>query len=129
MVFYESPLRLPACLKDMLTVLGDRRIAVVREATKMFEEVHRGTIVSAIERFGTGERVKGEITIVLEGIELVPQAPTSDEVDAAIRQMLESGISERDTVKEVAKKFQLPKREVYRRVLNTEVSFSSREAG
>ncbi len=118
MTFYESPMRLLGTLKDILTVLGDRRIAVVREATKMFEEVHRGTVSSAIERFAS-VAPRGEITIVLEGsTEEKVEALPEEQIEAALKELLASGVSERDAVRQVAASFPVPKKEIYRRMLD-----------
>jgi len=116
MVFYESPHRLLPTLKGMLASWGDRQIAVVREATKMFEEVHRGTVSSAIERFAA-VKAKGEITIVAAGvISRVVETPP-DQIREALRASLASGKSERDAVREVAAEHPMPKKEVYRIML------------
>ena len=64
-MFYESPHRLQKSLNDILAVLGDRRICVAREMTKIHEEFFRGTVSEALEKY-SGE-VLGEITIILEG--------------------------------------------------------------
>lgn len=66
MVFYEAPHKLSATLKDMAQVLGDRRIAIVREITKIHEEVIRTTLKKAAEDYANGE-IKGEIVLVIEG--------------------------------------------------------------
>ena len=63
-VAFESPHRLRRSLKDILEILGDRRIAVCREMTKLHEEVFRGSVSDAIEYF---ERPRGEFTLVVEG--------------------------------------------------------------
>jgi len=60
LVFYESPSRLVQTLSVMLEELGDRRVAVLREATKVFEEVFRGSISDAIAEFSK-RKPKGEI--------------------------------------------------------------------
>lgn len=116
MVFYESPLRLVATLKTALQVLGDRRAAVMREATKMFEEVHRGTLSSAIERF-TDVKPKGEITFLIEGAASVPEEIGEDQVEDALRRFIGEGMSERDAVRHVTAMYSLPKKEVYTRML------------
>jgi len=113
MVFYESPNRLLSTLRDMLAVWGDRQITVVREATKLFEEVHRGTISSAIERF-TAAKPKGEITLVVAGAIVRAAEISSDEIEAALRECLAEGLSERDAVRRVAAICAVPKKEVYR---------------
>lgn len=118
MVFYESPRRIVATLKDILQVLGDRRVAVVREVTKLFEEVHRDTTSGAIERF-TSIEPKGEITLVLEGFVPQPeeQATVDESVDRAIRECLAKGMTQRDAARQVASLHGVPKSEVYRRML------------
>ena len=63
-IAFEAPHRLLASLRDVLDVLGDRRIAVCRELTKMYEEVFRGTVSAAADHFA--EPV-GEFTLVIEG--------------------------------------------------------------
>lgn len=69
MVFYESPFRLVKTLGDFATHFGgQRRVAVCRELTKIYEETYRGTVEQAIEYF-SAKKVKGEIVIVIEGIE------------------------------------------------------------
>ena len=118
MVFYESPHRLLKTLKDMHTVWGDRRIAVVREATKKFEEILRGTITEAIERF---EEVtpRGEFTLVVSGAVAEEEKPAEESasVEDALRDCLSEGMSERDAVREVSTAFTMSRREVYRRML------------
>lgn len=116
MVFYESPLRLVATLRSALEVLGDRRAAVMREATKMFEEVHRGTLSSAIERF-TDVKPKGEITFLIEGAVFVAEEIADDQVEEALRRFIDEGTSERDAVRHVTAMYSLPKKEVYTRML------------
>ncbi|MFA4837383.1 MAG: 16S rRNA (cytidine(1402)-2'-O)-methyltransferase [Dehalococcoidia bacterium] len=63
-IAFESPYRLLASLKDMLEVLGERKLAVCREMTKFHEEIFRGTASQAIEHFSAP---KGEFTLVIEG--------------------------------------------------------------
>lgn len=115
MVFYESPNRLLTTLKDMQAVWGDRPVAVAREITKMFEEIHRGTLASAIERFTT-VKAKGEICIVVSGA-VGHEEVTTDQIEDALRAALDSGKSERDAVREVAAVYPIPKKEVYRIML------------
>ena len=67
MVFYESPYKLPALLKDSLTYFGaDRQISVSREISKLFEETVNGTIVEVIQHFEK-KAPKGEFVVVMEG--------------------------------------------------------------
>jgi len=66
MIFYESPHRLLKFLADMLEVLGDRKLVIACELTKMFEEIYRGSVSLAIQRF-TEIKPRGEFTIVVMG--------------------------------------------------------------
>ena len=65
-IFYESPHRILETLKDIFEILGDREIALVRELTKIYEEVLRGR-VSEIQSQIAGKNIKGEITLVVSG--------------------------------------------------------------
>ena len=83
-VTFESPHRLRRSLKDMLAMLGDRRIAVCREMTKLHEEVFRGSISDARAYF---EHPKGEFTLVVEG---GAQSDSDDaDMEALARTLLE----------------------------------------
>ena len=66
LIFFESPFRLKKFLPVAFDVLGDRRATVCIELTKMYESVHRGRLSSLAERFAD-QKVKGEITVVIEG--------------------------------------------------------------
>ena len=67
LVFFESPHRLLACLEDIQSVFGPRRVCVVREMTKKFEEVLRGDISDVFKVLRNRPAIKGEITLVVEG--------------------------------------------------------------
>jgi len=66
LIFYESPFRLEKSLRDLLAVLGDRRAAVARELTKMYEEIKRGKL-SELLAWSEERKPKGEMVIVVEG--------------------------------------------------------------
>ena len=66
LIFYESPHRIISFLHDVLEVFGDRRVSVARELTKKFEEILRGTVTEAIQKFQETSP-RGEFTIVIEG--------------------------------------------------------------
>ena len=65
-VFFESPHRLGSCLLDLLSVLGDRRVVVARELTKLHEEVLRNRLSKLIQEL-PNHPIRGEITLVVEG--------------------------------------------------------------
>ena len=66
LIWYESPHRLVRTLQELLAALGDRRVVVGRELTKMFEEIRRGKLTEVIAAL-EGRRIRGEITLVVEG--------------------------------------------------------------
>ena len=67
LIFFESPYRVGAFLEDVLAVLGDRRLTVCRELTKLHEEVWRTTVAQAVERYKK-EEPRGEFTLAVEGL-------------------------------------------------------------
>ncbi len=66
MVFFESKYRLVKFLNDVLEIFGDREIVVANDITKMFEEIYRGSVSTAIQKYSETEP-KGEFTIVVRG--------------------------------------------------------------
>jgi 16S rRNA (cytidine1402-2'-O)-methyltransferase len=80
-VAFESPRRLPRTLKLLAASLPDRRIAVCRELTKLYEEIFVGTPAEAVAHFG---EVRGEIVLVIEGVDVtytpVDEAALVDDV-------------------------------------------------
>ena len=75
MIFYEAPHKLPQTLRDLYASFGDRKLTIVREITKIHEEVIRTTTKNAAENLSDGS-VKGEIVLVLEG---APQIDDTEE--------------------------------------------------
>lgn len=69
LIFYESPYRLVAFLKDALAVYGDRPAAVANDLTKLYEEVTRGTLSELVDVFEPREKQKGEYIVVITGAE------------------------------------------------------------
>ena len=115
LAFYESPRRLRSFLEDALEILGDRRVAVAREMTKVYEEVLRGTITEVLKRL-TAE-VKGEVTVMLEG-NTRPQKPDLSTVADALKHYSRTlGLSIKESVNRVAEDFGIPRREVYQESL------------
>ena len=82
LIFYESPFRLAKLLLDALAVLGDRRAAVCVELTKQFEKVHRGSL-SELAAVFQGQKVRGEITVVIAGNNPKFTLEDTDEEDPA----------------------------------------------
>jgi 16S rRNA (cytidine1402-2'-O)-methyltransferase len=111
LVAFEAPHRFTDSLRDMLEVLGDRRVAVVRELTKLHEEVFRGTTGEAIEHF---EQPKGEFTIVVEGSQKEVKPTLTAEIEDEIRSLQSHGIPAKDGVARLADATGLSRKELYR---------------
>ena len=113
LIFFESPHRIVESLEDLLSILGDRRICVAREMTKLFEEYWRGTISGAVEYFKS-QPVRGEFTLVIEGKQKEERSQwTEAELLAAIEQELQSEKSAKDISVELAEQSGWNKKEVY----------------
>ena len=119
MIFYEAPHKLLSTLEDMSEVFGpDRSISLCRELTKLHEEVVRTTLGGAIEKY-TEAPPKGEFVLVIAGAEpAIEEEATADDAAARLKQLLESGLSRKDAVKQTAKELDLPKNTVYEIALN-----------
>jgi 16S rRNA (cytidine1402-2'-O)-methyltransferase len=116
LVFYESPRRLGSLLEDAAQILGDRRVVVAREMTKVYEEVYRGTITEVLGQLGE-EEVKGEVTIILEGCTLPPKADASLIVEALKHYSREIGLSMKESVARVAEELRVSRKQVYQESL------------
>ncbi|MCW8842920.1 MAG: 16S rRNA (cytidine(1402)-2'-O)-methyltransferase [Rhodobacteraceae bacterium] len=102
LVFYESPKRVGAMLRDAAKVLGGDRAAVVcRELTKKFEEVRRGTLQSLADEIGS-DALRGEIVVLVDRQGAMDMG--EDDLEDAVRQALES-MSVRDAAESVAKAY------------------------
>jgi 16S rRNA (cytidine1402-2'-O)-methyltransferase len=113
-VFYESPKRLLSSLRDMESVFGDRDIVVLREMTKVFEEVLRGIISQVIIEL-QGREVKGEVTLVLAGQEKTPAEHSDEEIRDRFEQLRkDADLSRRDIIAKLAVETGVPRKRVYR---------------
>ncbi len=112
LVAFEVPHRLLASLADLKSILGDRRIAIARELTKLHEEVWRGRISEALAYFQE-KGARGEFTLVIEGAP--PEPPWDEErVREALAEFMREGVSRREAVRAVADLARWPRREVYK---------------
>ena len=105
MIFYEAPHKLNATLRDMLEAFGDRNIAIVRELTKIHEEVINTTLEKAVAEYAENP-LKGEIVLIIEGAgdNAEKEEYTLDEaVEMAVRMSEEDNISLSEAAKRTAK--------------------------
>lgn len=112
-VIYESPHRIEAALEDMVAVLGPRAAALVRELTKLHEEVRRGTLDDLLETVRS-EPARGEIVLVVEGaIYEARETPGPGELAARARALMEEGIDRKDALTRVAREAGVARRAVF----------------
>ena len=132
MIFYEAPHKLPAMLTDMLDALGDRRIAMVRELTKLHEEVIRTTLAQAAARYSPdgGEIPRGEFVIIIEG---APQSDSAEDYTPGqaaemARSLIAGGMSLSEAAKQAAKATGLKKGDIYKLLVTEEKSVTDEES-
>ena len=116
MVFYEAPHKLAATLRDLLDTLGDRRIALARELTKIHEEVIRTTLAEAADRFADGS-ARGEFVLVVEGAaqEAPAEAVTVEEAAAlALSLAAEESLPLSEACRRAAAQTGLPRNKIYK---------------
>ena len=111
LVILEAPHRLQPALNDLRLVLGDRQLAVCRELTKLHEEVFRGTISQAIDRF---TEPRGELTLVIEGKREEKPQKSNKIIEERLRDMYQSGVKAKEAIARVAGETGLSRRELYR---------------
>jgi 16S rRNA (cytidine1402-2'-O)-methyltransferase len=117
MIFYEAPHKLGNTLSDLLKTLGDRELAIVREITKLHEQVIKTTLYEACNLYGDNS-LKGEIVLIIAGkkddekVELTLE----DAVNMA-QKLVDSGMSINNAAKEIASQTPFKKGDIYRSLL------------
>lgn len=120
MIFYEAPHKLPATLRDLAAAFGERNIAIVRELTKIHEEVIRTTLPEAARQYETGGP-KGELVLIIEGAPQKTEVVVPlDEAVALAREKIAEGVSLNDAAKASAKQTGLKKGDIYKQLQNEE---------
>ncbi len=106
-VFYEAPHRIVSTLESILEVLGNRRVSLGRELTKLHEEFIRGSVEEILQK---GFTEKGEFVLVLEG---AGEEEVEIDIKKILQEYIEEGYSKSQAVKEISKKYNLSKNKVY----------------
>lgn len=112
-IFYESPRRLLSSLHDMESVFGNRDVVVVREMTKVFEEILRGSlsqIIGALQERG----IKGEITLIVAGKKKISPECSDEEIWDRYEQLRkDTALSRRDMITKIAGEIHVSRKRVY----------------
>jgi len=115
LVVYDAARRLDVCLQDLQAVLGDRQVVMVRELTKMFEEIVRGPVSEVAAQLRTraaGRALQGEITLLIAA-GVAPAPPVVEDLTTAIGRLRGEGMSLKEVARVLARERGLPRREVY----------------
>ena len=121
-IFYETPHRLKRALKDMVEILGDRKIVIARELTKKYEEIIRGKLNLVLSEMNTKE-IKGEITLVVQGGIKEKGNDTIDFLkdecimEKYLKKLKNQGYSNKDIIKIAQEKLNIPKNLIYKKLL------------
>lgn len=110
LIFFESPRRLLSTLEDLLDVFGDRNVAVIRELTKINQEIIRDKLSNLITHYASSE-VKGEIIIVVEG-ETQNKSINCEELTVLLEELMKKA-SLKDAVDEIVETYNFKRKYVY----------------
>lgn len=120
-LIYEAGNRVPGLLRDLVSGSGARAIVIVREFSKLHQEVIRGRVAELAERIT--EPLRGEVTVVLAGLEIAEAEPVADArvegARAAMEVLLDAGLKPRARAKALAELTGLDAREIYDRLVGT----------
>ena len=106
-VLYEAPHRLYKTLQNVLKTLGNRRISISREISKVHEEVFRGSVNEALEFY---KEVRGEIVIVIEKNE---SEISYDKALDEVKELVSLGVAPKDAIKKISKSYNVSRNELY----------------
>ncbi|HZK40708.1 MAG TPA: 16S rRNA (cytidine(1402)-2'-O)-methyltransferase [Atribacterota bacterium] len=126
-IFYETPHRLKKALKDMLEILGDRKVVIARELTKLYEEIIRGKLSQVLTEISTKE-VKGEITLIVQGGIKKKENSSTDFlikeciIEEYLKKLKNQGYSNKEIIKITQEKLNIPKNLIYKKLLEMKTS-------
>jgi 16S rRNA (cytidine1402-2'-O)-methyltransferase len=121
----ESPHRLLAALNDIMLILGDRRLVVCRELTKLHEEVFHGTVSEAIKHFA---EPRGEFTLVIEGKKDKSKPQLTEEVEKQLHQIYLSGATAKEATAKLVGETGLSRKELYQAWLRLDKIWDRRDS-
>lgn len=117
LIFYEAPHKLANTLRDLYKTLGDRKIAIVRELTKLHEQVIKTTLGEACELYGDGS-LKGEIVLIIEGKKSQPITEmTFEDALKMANEFVAGGMSVNNAARETASQTPFKKGDIYKALL------------
>ena len=118
LIFYESPHRLAASLKDAREVLGERHAVVARELTKLHEEIRRGSLSELATHYAKNENPRGEFVVLIDRTVLDKNSAISTRsIDSLVSDFEEQGLDHRAALKKAARELGMSRAEAYRQLL------------
>ncbi len=114
-IFYEAPHRIAAALADIRDVLGERKTAVVKELTKVHEEIIKGTVSKLIEKFSIS-KPKGEFVVIIEGSK--SNKVFFENPELLVEDMVKAGLPRSEAVRITSRRLGVSKNELYRSTIH-----------
>ena len=114
LIFYESPNRIERLIGELISRLGNRRAALIREITKIYEEAIRGDLESILKEIKSRTSIKGEIVLVVEGSkgELIKDF-TEEEIEKQIIKIMGEGMSKKNALKIIKSRYDIDRQKLY----------------
>jgi 16S rRNA (cytidine1402-2'-O)-methyltransferase len=118
MIFYEAPHKLVRTLKDFYHTFGDRRISIVKEMTKIHEQVERTTLSKAVKKYDQ-TLPRGEFVLVIEGLkEPEEKAYTLEDAVEIAKESISGGMSANEAAKMASADTGIKKSDIYRYIMS-----------
>ncbi|HAM50824.1 MAG TPA: 16S rRNA (cytidine(1402)-2'-O)-methyltransferase [Nitrospiraceae bacterium] len=114
LIFYEAPHRVLETMEDLLEIFGERRAALIKELTKLHEEVLRGNLAEIVNMMGE-KTIAGEYVIAVEGKK--EGSLSFDEALDEVKMLMKKGKGRKEAVRAVSEQYGLSKKELYDRSL------------
>lgn len=115
LIFYEAPHRIKKILEEMLNIFGNRKVCIARELTKIYEEFIRADLVDLVKNL---DEPRGEFVMVVEGCNAETENPAPENFLDEYNKLVSAGADKKSAIREVAKKFNMSRREVYNAVVD-----------
>jgi|DewCreStandDraft_4_1066084.scaffolds.fasta_scaffold02534_4 16S rRNA (cytidine1402-2'-O)-methyltransferase len=116
-ILFESPLRIMILLEEILNILGDREVAIIKELTKIYESVMRGKI-SEVSSLLNKENLKGEFVLILGPCKEITADTKSEELNEKINFYLKTGKTKKEIVGIISDEFGIKRNDAYKIVHN-----------
>ncbi len=111
LIVYEAPHRIVETVSEMSGIFGERKAVLVKELTKLFEEIYRGTFPEILSRL-EASKIAGEYVLVIEG-RGEEEGMNADIALAEVKALMKKGLSRKDASKRIAEQYGLSRKELY----------------